>query len=87
MAAPTLDHDAILATIRKWPREAQLALARDILDTALAPAEESQVGDEAAHSQGSWRNLIGLLATDQPPPTDEEIERWREEWRMEKYGR
>lgn len=68
MAAPSLDHDTILAAIRRWPREARLALARDILDAALEPAEQSPVGQEAKHSEGSWRNLIGLLATDQPPP-------------------
>jgi len=36
--------------------------------------------------RGSLRNLVGLLATDRPPPIDEEVERWLEERRMEKYG-
>lgn len=29
----------------------------------------------ALYAKGSWRNLIGMLATDQPPPSDEEVER------------
>jgi hypothetical protein len=30
--------------------------------------------------------LIGILKTDQPPPTDEEVEKIIEEARMKKYG-
>ena len=29
---------------------------------------------------------LGLLATNQPAPSDEEIEQWLDEYRMEKYG-
>jgi len=31
-------------------------------------------------------SLIGILKTDQPPPTDEEVEKIIEEARMKKYG-
>jgi hypothetical protein len=31
-------------------------------------------------------SLIGILKTDQPPPTDEEVEQIIEEARMKKYG-
>jgi hypothetical protein len=31
-------------------------------------------------------SLIGILKTDQPPPTDEEVEKIIEEARMRKYG-
>ncbi len=34
----------------------------------------------------SIEELEGCLATDAPPPTDEEVERWLEERRMRKYG-
>ena len=83
MTASLLDHDTILEVVRRWPRDAQLALAQDILRAAVTPREQQA----APTPRGSWRDLIGLLATDQPPPSDEEIERWREERRMEKYGR
>jgi hypothetical protein len=29
---------------------------------------------------------LGLLATDRPAPTDEEVKQWLDEHRMEKYG-
>jgi hypothetical protein len=86
MSAPLLDHDTILETVRQWPRDAQLALARELLRAAVVSSEYDDLAEIPA-SGGSWRNLIGLLATDQPPPSDEEIERWREERRIEKYGR
>ena len=34
----------------------------------------------------SIEELEGCLATDAPPPTDEEVERWLEERRTRKYG-
>ncbi len=34
MAASPLDHDTVLETVRHWPRDAQLALAQDILRDA-----------------------------------------------------
>jgi hypothetical protein len=86
MSAPPLDHDRILETVRRWPRDAQLALARELLHAAVVPPEYDDLV-EAPAPVTSWRNLIGLLATDQPPPSDEEIERWREERRIERYGR
>lgn len=80
MATPLLDRETILQAIQLWPREQQLALAREI---ALGVADDER---PAAPRRGSWRDLIGILATDQPPPTDDEIKRWHEERRMEKYG-
>ncbi len=91
MAAPILDHDTIVQAVRRWPRDAQLALAQEILRDALTPHEESSHAEPdrqaMPRARGSWRNLTGILATDQPPPSDEEIERWLEEHRLEKYGR
>lgn len=84
------DHDTILDEIRHWPRDAQLALAREILQTATAdtpPHATEPSAEEVERPRRGLRNLVGLLATDHPAPSDEDIERWREEWRMEKYGR
>ena len=39
------------------------------------------------HSDTAWvKSLIGLAAGEKPPPTDEEVRRWIDEHRMEKYG-
>lgn len=86
MNPPMLDHDTILEAVRHWPREAQLLLARELLSTvATSSAYESR--DASPMAQAGWRNLIGLLATEQTPPSDEDVARWREERRTEKYGR
>lgn len=87
MSAPSLDHDTILRAIRQWPKDAQLDLAREILREA-EDERQRQPSDTAQSSPrgDSLRQLIGILATDQPAPSDEEIERWREERRIEKYG-
>lgn len=86
MSSPTLDHDAVLETIRRWPRDAQVALAREIMQEMSASPTGTRSLEDAAGGRG-LHDLLGLFATDQPAPSDEEIERWREEWRMEKYGR
>ncbi|HEU5343313.1 MAG TPA: hypothetical protein VFX31_04350 [Ktedonobacterales bacterium] len=87
MSAPSLDYDTILRVIRKWPKDAQVELAREILREA-EDNRKQQPSDTTPSSsrEDSFRQLIGILATDQPAPSDEEIERWREERRMEKYG-
>jgi hypothetical protein len=41
---------------------------------------------EPTRPKKSLRDLVGILATDQPPPTDEDVERILEEERMRKYG-
>ncbi len=81
MSAPSLDHDTIMHAVQQWPREQQLELAREILQAAATNTPRP------APSQDSWQRLVGILATDQPAPSDEEIERWREERREQKYGR
>jgi hypothetical protein len=98
MGQPALDREMILQTIRSWPPTEQIALLQEILDylrrdvvmgvaARSTAASEPGTVSEPPMQRGSLRNLVGLLATDQPPPTDEEVERWLDEHRMEKYGR
>lgn len=87
MSAPPLDHDAILRAVRQWPQDQQIALAREILRAnEHEPEKQTPNASRAGLRQKSFQRLIGILTTDQPAPSDEEIERWREERRMEKYG-
>jgi hypothetical protein len=83
MAQAALDRETILEAISTWPRDEQAALAREILQRVH---EQSGPIVEPPVRRGSLRNLVGLLATDRPPPTDEEVEQWLDEHRMEKYG-
>lgn len=67
MATPGLDRAAILHTIREWPPDEQQALAWEILQHAGVPFREEPLAPPDA------RGLAGLLATEQTPPTNEEV--------------
>ena len=54
-----------------------------VVASDTAPEQGHDVADERREAALS---LIGMLKTDQPPPTDEEIEKIIEEARMKKYG-
>jgi hypothetical protein len=76
-----LDRETILRAVRAWPPDAQWELAGEILRQAgVPPVEEPLAPPDSA-------GLAGLLATGQAPPTDEEVARWRDERRLERYGR
>jgi hypothetical protein len=73
-------YETVLKTVRQWPPERRLALVQDVLST-LAP--------EVSSSQPKRKTLeeaLGLLATDQPAPSDDEVQQWLNARRMEKYG-
>lgn len=80
MASQTLTHEKIVKAVQEWPHDRRLKLVQDILkDMASEPAQTSKKTLDQA---------LGLIAkhSDQPAPTDEEVERWLEEARMKKYG-
>ena len=73
-------YETVLNVIRRWPAERRFALIKDVLNT-LAP--------EVTFPQPRRKTLeqaLGLLATDQPAPSDAEVQRWLDEHRAEKYG-
>ncbi len=75
-----LDRETILRAVRAWPPDEQRALAGEILRHAgAALVEEPIVPPDSA-------GLAGLLATEQAPPTDAEVARWRDDHRAERYG-
>lgn len=76
-----LNRETILRAVRAWPPDEQWALAGEILRHAGAPPVEEPLEPPAS------AGLAGLLATGQAPPTDEEVARWRDERRLERYGR
>jgi hypothetical protein len=74
------NYEGVLNIVRQWPILEQMALVQDVLKALTARLEP------ARRPGGTLSRALGLLATDQPPPTDEEIEQWLDEHRMEKYG-
>jgi hypothetical protein len=77
MTTPIADRETILRMIETWPAEDQIALAQLILRRAA---------EHAQPQRPSWREMVGLAATGQPPPSDEDISTWLDEHRSEKYG-
>jgi hypothetical protein len=83
METRTLTRKIILDAVLTWPEPERLGLVQDIMqgmstdhDDLLPPRKNT--ADQA----------LGLLRhyTHEPPPTDEEVEQWLEERRMQKYG-
>jgi hypothetical protein len=74
------NYEGVLNIVRQWPILEQMALVQDLLKTLTARLEP------ARRPGNTLSRALGLLATDQPAPTDEEIEQWLDEHRVEKYG-
>ncbi len=61
--------------IKAWPHPIRLSLASKILQSLEA---------EQTRPKKSLADLVGILETDQPPPTDGDVERILEEERIRK---
>lgn len=73
--------DDILATVSTWPVEERLELISRLLQSVRLPEETRR-----AERTLALQRLRGLLASDRPAPTDEEIAAWLDEHREQKYG-
>jgi hypothetical protein len=74
------NYEGVLNIVRQWPILQQMALVQDVLKTLKVRLEP------ARRPGNTLSRALGLLATDQPAPTDEEIKQWLDERRMERYG-
>ena len=75
-----INYRAIIEIIRGWPPASRFSLVQDVLKT-LAPEVES-----SRSKRNTLEKALGLLATNQPAPSDAEVQQWLDEHRMEKYG-
>jgi len=75
-------YDSILDIIHTWPASQRYLLIQDVLRT-LEPQDEPRDRQNGTHDTLSL--ALGLLATERPAPTDEEIAQWLDEHRAEKY--
>jgi hypothetical protein len=80
MATQTITHENIVQTVQTWSDDRRWRLVEDILRSMNVENEDLPVRKRTLNL------ALGLLATDNPPPTDEEIAQWLTERRMEKYG-
>lgn len=74
------EYKQVLESIRHWKVEWRLALVRDILQGLSG--ERRRTGRPGT----TWQKARGLLRTDRPVPSDEDVRHWLEEHRLEKYG-
>lgn len=73
------EYESIRATVLRWPIEQRTALAHELMDT-LAHFESGGV-----QRVRTLDAALGLLRTDLPAPSDEEVQSWLDEYRTEKY--
>jgi hypothetical protein len=73
--------EGILDQLKTWPSSERLRLARMILETLEAGPSERPPG------AGSLKDILGMLKTDTPPPTDEECQAILEEELIKKHLR
>ncbi len=76
----TLNYNSILNVVSQWPPTQQQALVNDVLKMISSRVEPPR------QKRPTLSEALGLLATDQPAPTDAEVKQWLDEHRMEKYG-
>ncbi len=82
------DVSSVLETVKRWPPQARVSLARMILETVESPQMDAQGSGQTELSRRGKpiESLIGLGAGSGPPPSDEMVRQWIDEYRMEKYG-
>lgn len=74
-----INYDSVLNIVRQWPSAKRMTLIQDVLATLATRVEASRP------ARATLKQALGLLATDQPAPTDEEVEQMLDEHRLEKY--
>jgi hypothetical protein len=82
MSMMTLDtnYAKVMDIVHHWPIERRLALMQDVLESMSTEISRKPRKRKTLHK------ALGLLATNAPPPTDEDIQQMLDEYRMEKYG-
>lgn len=81
----TSKYEDIIKIIRNWPLSQRLTLVQDVLSTFVPELETDKLPPPRA-KRNTLNNALGLLATNHSPPSDEEIQNWLDEYRLEKYG-
>ena len=79
MAYSELSYESVLQVVHTWPPAKRYLLIQELLKTIEPKEQETQRPETLSRA-------LGLLASDQPAPTDEEVARWLSERRTEKYG-
>lgn len=76
----TIKYRRVVEQVKTWPADERLALVQDILRTL-----KSQIVTPD-RQEGTLDKALGLLTSQYPAPTDNTVQQWLHERRMEKYG-
>ena len=74
------EYDSVRATVLQWSVELRTSLVQELLDTI---ADDKNVSVQRARTLDA---ALGLLGTDRPALSDEEVQSWLDEYRTDKYG-
>lgn len=74
------NYETVIKIVRTWPITQRLTLVQEVLAT-LAPTAPT-----TPHRQPTLSRARGLLATDQPAPSDADIAALLDARRRERYG-
>ena len=80
-ALKVASYSDVIKMIGAWTPDRRFMLVRDVLKTL-----EPEFKMTRPKRRKTLNKALGLLSTNQPAPSDEEIEQWLDEYRMEKYG-
>ena len=89
-----MEHGIVAMTSSATQRDRVHRLVDDVPEDQLPRVEHllatiisGGTGEDAGHGR-PWpaSRVVGLAASDRPPPTDDEVRRMLEERRIEKYG-
>lgn len=72
--------DALISNVRDWPAMQRLRLVQALLKTLEPEIQPRQ------HRKVTAAEATGLLASAQPAPSDDQVERLATEYLSEKYG-
>lgn len=83
----TSNYKSVLETVRGWSPRKRVSLVQDILAT-LAPDLENPADSTFASEEGrdTLQEALGLLSSGGAVPSDEEVQKWLDEHRLEKYS-
>ncbi len=73
-------YETVLEAVHRWPLDKQFALVQDVLSSLALEVTPSRTRTP------TLSRALGLLVTERPVPSEEEIEQWLDQRRMEKYG-
>jgi len=76
----TSEYQADWEKVQAWPPELRLNLAQSVLGSLQGDVRQQGMRGVPATA------VRGIAATDQPPPTDEQVEEWIGEHRLQKLN-